>query len=419
MYEAHFGLHELPFALTPDTGYFFAYGHYRDALDTLLVAVKGGEGFIKVTGEVGTGKTLLCRKLLNTLDDGFYTAYVPNPYLTATALTLALADELDLDLPRDLGQHRTLKAITRRLIDLANKGRQVVLCIDEAQAMPNETLEALRLLTNLETEKRKLLQVVLFGQPELDQRLRLPGIRQLRQRITFSYQLAPMDYDATAAYLAHRLAVAGNCGSVAFTPAATGRLFKASRGFPRLVNILAHKALMAAYGQGVHQVEPVHVKLAVADTESVAPTGGLRRWALGAAFGITAVTAAAAMLVTGLPGTIGPTAPPIPISVTAIEPAEVAGSWQPQTLRLQGEGLSRASAVELRWPGGGKRLERDQLRYLGDHQLAITVVTGTDSETWSASVLGDNGETAGPVTFAVRGSDGDVPPAEPAGVDPT
>lgn len=270
MYLDHFGLHELPFSLTPDTDFFFAYGHHRDALETLAVALANGEGFIKVTGEVGTGKTLLCRMLLNTLGDGFYTAYIPNPYLSVPALSAALADELGLKLPSGLDQHRVLKELTRRLLELSNSGKRVVLCIDEAQAMPMETLEALRLLTNLETEKRKLLQVVLFGQPELDERLALPSVRQLRQRITFTYCLRPFDRGGVESYLNHRLLVAGSNGAVRFTAGAIRRLFVASRGFPRLVNILAHKALMAAYGRGAHTISASHVKMAVADTEGAA-----------------------------------------------------------------------------------------------------------------------------------------------------
>lgn len=279
MYLEHFGLREFPFSLTPDTQYFFEYGHYRDALNTLLIALRSGEGFIKVTGEVGTGKTLLCRKLLNSLDDGFYTAYIPNPFLTPPALNLAVAEELGLELARNLGQHRAIKEITRRLIQLHNEGKQVVLLIDEAQAMPQDTLEALRLLTNLETEKRKLLQVVLFGQPELDEHLNQRSTRQLRQRITFSYKLPPIDRQGMEAYVAHRLLIAGSKGNVQFMPPALDSLHRYSRGIPRLVNILSHKALMASYGQGDERIDAQHVQSAANDTDDV-QTGrnGKRRW---------------------------------------------------------------------------------------------------------------------------------------------
>ena len=267
MYLEHYGLRELPFSLTPDTGYFFSYGHYRDALNTLLVALHNGEGFIKVCGEVGTGKTLLCRKLLASLQAPYLTAWIPNPYLTPTALIHALAEELGMAMPRNQGAYRALKQISDRLIELNEQGQQVVLCIDEAQAMPQQTLETLRLLTNLETEKRKLLHVVLFGQPELDAALAKPSLRQLRQRITFSYDLQPIDRDGMEAYLQYRLHVAGNQGGVNFSPSALARLYQGSGGYPRLINILAHKALLLGYGQGLHRIGPPQVDAAIADTE--------------------------------------------------------------------------------------------------------------------------------------------------------
>jgi len=266
MYAAHFGLRELPFGITPDTSFFFGSPGSQEALNTLLVAARSGEGFIKITGEVGTGKTLLCRKFMATLGEGFVTAYIPNPYLEPRTLMLALADELEIPLERDVDQHRLLKAINGRLLELAAQGLQVVLCLDEAQAIPVESLEALRLLTNLETEKRKLLQIVLFGQPELNRKLELEQIRQLAQRITFHYHLGPLSRDDLDYYVAHRLRVAGYTGARLFARGAIARLYQASGGVPRLVNILAHKALMLAYGQGKQQVGSGHVGTAALDT---------------------------------------------------------------------------------------------------------------------------------------------------------
>jgi len=267
MYQQHFGLRELPFSLTPDTGYFFSYGHYADALNTLLVALHAGEGFIKVSGEVGTGKTLLCRKLLNTLDAQFISAYIPNPMLTPYGLQTAVAEELGLEINRNYGQYQLLKMIAERIMQLNGKGKRVVLCLDEAQAMPLETLETLRLLTNLETEKSKLLQVVLFGQPELDKRLDDARVRQLKQRITFSFQLKPIDPRGLESYVTHRLLVAGYQGGNLFQPRALHNLYRASRGIPRIINILSHKAMMVAYGRGEMMVGAGHVKRAIDDTE--------------------------------------------------------------------------------------------------------------------------------------------------------
>ena len=266
MYNAHFGLREFPFGITPDTGFFFACSNYQQALNTLLIAAKNGEGFIKITGEVGTGKTLLCRKFMSLLDDEFFTAYIPNPYLEPRTLMLALADELEIPLEKDADQHQLLKSINHRLLGLARDGKRVLLCLDEAQAMPLESLEALRLLTNLETEKRKLLQIVLFGQPELNRKLEDETIRQLAQRITFHYHLGPLNRDDLEFYVSHRLNVAGFSGSRLFSRGAMRVLNAASGGIPRLVNILAHKSLMLTYGEGRQEVGARHVKNAAKDT---------------------------------------------------------------------------------------------------------------------------------------------------------
>lgn len=279
MYEAHFGLHEPPFALTPNTRYFMRAPSHSDALELLLVALRAREGFIKITGEVGTGKTLLCRLLLNALaDEGVVTAYIPNPGLSPESLYQAVADELGVDVSEQGNPHRILKSINDALLDKAGAGQSVVLVIDEAQAMPEETIEALRLLTNLETETARLLQVVLFGQPELDVMLGRQRLRQLKQRITFQYSLLPLDRAATAQYVRHRLAQAGYNGQELFAPAAVKLLSRASGGIPRLLNIIAHKAMLVAWGQGDQRIEKVHVKRAVRDTDSAVAIGWLGRW---------------------------------------------------------------------------------------------------------------------------------------------
>ena len=274
-YVSHFGLREQPFSITPDTSYFFACRGSQEALNTLLVAISNGEGFLKVTGEVGTGKTLLCRKFLATLDERWVTGYVPNPSFEPRSLMLALAEELEIAVEAGTDQHRLLRAITKQLLDLARAGKRVALCIDESQAMPIDTLEALRLLTNLETEKRKLLQVVLFGQPELDHKLQSESIRQLRQRIVFEQRLVGLARDEVGAYVMHRLAVAGYSRPPLLRARALATLHHASRGVPRLVNILMHKAMLLAYGENSRSVENRHIQAAVQDTPAATPA---RRW---------------------------------------------------------------------------------------------------------------------------------------------
>ena len=265
-YLKHFGLRELPFGITPDTSYFFACRSIQEALNTLLIAVANGEGFMKITGEVGTGKTLLCRKFLSTLGPSWVSAYIPNPNLEPRVIQLALAEELGVS--GSVEPHRLEKDLTQRLLDIARQGKRVVLCMDETQAMPLATLETVRLLTNLETEKRKLMQVVLFGQPELDRKLESESVRQLRQRITFQYTLKALARHEVNDSVAHRLTIAGYSGPALFTDAALKALHLASRGVPRLVNILAHKSLLLAYGEGGRRAERRHVRVAVDDTPS-------------------------------------------------------------------------------------------------------------------------------------------------------
>lgn len=269
MYKSHFGLHETPFGITPDTSFFFSFGSHLEALNTLLVAAKSGEGFIKITGEVGTGKTLLCRQFLKLLGEDFVTAYVPNPLLEPRTLLLVLADDLGIPQEKNSEQHEVLKAINLHLLHLAKSGKRVLLCIDEAQALPIETLEAIRLLSNLETEKRKLLQIVLFGQPELDRRLARNEIRQLAQRISFHYRLRPLTWDEASTYIQHRLRVAGYSEIRLFTRPAIFVLWLASAGVPRVLNILANKAMMLSYGEGRHSVGARQVLAAIRDTEAL------------------------------------------------------------------------------------------------------------------------------------------------------
>lgn len=269
MYLEFFGMRELPFTLTPNTDFFIELdGHHR-ALEVTQLALESGEGFIKITGEVGTGKTLICRRLLNTLPEDFVTAYIPNPFLTPDGLMLALAEELDLPVSLEKGRHHVLNQINSKLVSLKHEGRKVVFLLDEAQAMPEESIEALRLLTNLETESEKLLQIVLFGQPELNDLLNRDTLRQLKQRITFSYVLPVLSEDEVSSYINHRLSRSGFPGVNLFSGKAIHEIYVASAGIPRLINILCHKALLVAYGRGDTKITQVHVSRAVEDTEDV------------------------------------------------------------------------------------------------------------------------------------------------------
>jgi MSHA biogenesis protein MshM len=269
MYLYHFGLAELPFTLTPNTDFYLPMAMHSEALAVLTTALKTGEGFIKVIGEVGTGKTLLCRKLLNELPHHFVSAYIPNPYLNPDELRRAVAVELGVKQAQRMSLQLLTQRIQSRLLELHAMGHSVVLILDEAQALPTESLEALRLFTNLETEKRKLLQVVLFAQPELDSRIATTEFRQLRQRITFSYKLRAMNVKEVQQYIHHRLLVAGYRGADLFPSRVCKKIATLSQGVPRIVNVLCHKMLMLAYGQGHYNISSNLLNLAAKDTESV------------------------------------------------------------------------------------------------------------------------------------------------------
>jgi MSHA biogenesis protein MshM len=272
MYLGHFALRESPFSITPDTAFFYPHESAQAALNTLLVALRSGEGFLKIVGEVGCGKTVLCRQLLKTLQAECVTAYIPNPDMGPNDLLMALAHELNIELAPQVNRHSVMTALRDCLVRHHGEGKRVIVCIDEAQAIPVRTVESLRLLSNLETEKSKLLQLVLFGQPELDALLALPEIRQLLQRITFSEYLGPMHADRVPVYLAHRMATAAidaHTDTQVFEPAAARAIAQISGGVPRMVNVLAHKCLMLAYGEDVHWVTTAHVILAASDTPGV------------------------------------------------------------------------------------------------------------------------------------------------------
>lgn len=278
MYETHFGFRELPFSITPDTQFFINQHSHKAALNTMLLALHHSEGFIKVVGEVGTGKTLLCRILLSRLNKDYVTAYIPNPWLNPDELKAFVAQEIGAKYNTHMPAHELMSAIYRRLMHFNRNGQRVLLLVDEAQAMPRETIECLRLLSNLETEKRKLLQIIMVGQPELDNLLSRPDLRQLKQRIIFSEYLKPLNRKAVKRYLEHRLTQAGIFRQTVFSTGASWLLHLGSGGIPRLINILAHKSLICAYGKNKKCVGLLHVAAAIADTHESNWLGKICAW---------------------------------------------------------------------------------------------------------------------------------------------
>ena len=266
MYLEHFGLREAPFSITPHTEFFFAGANRGTTLDALIYAITHDEGIVKVSGEVGSGKTMLCRMLLEKLPEHVETVYLSTPSLSPEDILHAIADELGLDLIESRN-HRLMRTLQKRLVEIYQAGRQVVIMIDEAHAMPAETLEEIRLLSNLESNRHKLVHIVLFGQPELDERLADKSMRQLKDRITHNFSLMPLHSEDIGHYLMFRLRAAGYRGPDLFTPRAIKLLSRASEGLTRRINILADKALLAAFSQSRHHIDAREAKAAIKDAQ--------------------------------------------------------------------------------------------------------------------------------------------------------
>lgn len=267
-YLAFFGLSEPPFRLVPDTSCFFTGAERGRTLQALVYAVSHGEGIVRITGEVGAGKTMLCRMLLRELPGSVDIAYLAVPSLDRRQVLRALARELEVAVDDEADSDNLLLRLQEELIERHAEGYRVAVLVDEAHAMPAEALEQIRLLSNLETKDDKLLQIVLFGQPELDAMLERPELRALKDRITHSFTLAPMDEDEVAAYLELRLRSAGYSGTTLFRPRAVRALTRAAGGLARRINILADRSLLAAFAHDSRAVRPEHVDLAVNDGRS-------------------------------------------------------------------------------------------------------------------------------------------------------
>lgn len=339
MYLEHFGLREAPFRITPHTEFFFAGANRGATLEALIYAITHDEGIVKVSGEVGSGKTMLCRMLLEKLPEQVETVYLANPSLSRDEILYAIAEELQAPLP-DGRFHLLMRTLQDRLLEIYAAGRQVVVLIDEAHAMPPETLEEIRLLSNLESNRHKLLQIVLFGQTELDERLSETGMRQLKERITHNFALEPLLRKDIGGYLMFRMRAAGYRGPDLFTPGAIQLISRASEGLTRRINILADKALLCAFSEGNHQIDNKQVKAAIRDAQfKPMHDGNAKPWVwIGAAAAIVAVAGGAYLAGARTQAGESPappaiTAPPVAAPVAppaATTPPPVAAQTPPQ-----------------------------------------------------------------------------------------
>lgn len=266
MYQQYYGLREMPFSITPDPRFLFLSPTHQEALQHLRYGLEEKKGFIVLTGEVGCGKTTICRKLLEELDPKrFETALILNPRLTELELVKAILTELGEtalpDSPNEL-----LQRLNKKLLDETNRGRDVVVIIDESQNLEIQTMEHVRLLSNLETDKQKLLQIILIGQPELREKLRRKELRQLRQRVLVFYELDSLNLEETVSYIQHRLTTAGSMGRPRFTLAACKKVYRASLGIPRIINNLCDKAILSAYVKNKDDVSWWDVRRAIKES---------------------------------------------------------------------------------------------------------------------------------------------------------
>jgi type II secretory pathway predicted ATPase ExeA len=285
MYLEHFGLTEPPFKITPVTEFFFSGANRGEILDALIYAITDGEGIVKISGEVGSGKTMLCRMLLDRLPSNIKAIYLANPSMSRDELLYAIADRLELNLE---GQRVNviLQTLLNQLEAMYKRGERCVVLVDEAHAMPLETLEELRLLYNLQVGKHKLIQIVLFGQPELDEKLEQSNMRQLKDRIVHHFSILPISKKIIESYLMFRMRAAGYKGPDIFSTGAVQLIGKASQGLMRRVNILADKALLAAFVENTHKIETRHVQAAIRDSEMVPMGNWFNRKSISMAGGV-------------------------------------------------------------------------------------------------------------------------------------
>jgi general secretion pathway protein A len=263
LYNDFYGLVESPFNITPDPRFLYHSAKHREALAHLHFGIQQRKGFIQITGEVGSGKTTLCRALLQQLGPQYQTAVILNPSLDPTELLASICLELGIHPPGPRSRIELLHDLNHHLLQQAQAGRDVVLILDEAQDLSLELLEQVRLLSNLETDNRKLLQIVLIGQPELRSKLNDPRLRQLRQRITVRYHIQPLSLREMVDYIRHRIHLSGGKGSPRFSPWAMWRVYRYSGGIPRLINAVCDKALLCGFVASAHTLTSTHIRRAI------------------------------------------------------------------------------------------------------------------------------------------------------------
>ena len=425
MYLEHFGLREAPFRITPHTEFFFSGANRGATLEALMYAITAGEGMVKVTGEVGSGKTMLCRVLMERLPETVETIYLAVPSLTRDEMLASIASDLEID-TAGANTTKLVRALQERLIEIHAGGRQVVALIDEAHAMPLATLEEIRLLSNLETGKEKLLQIVLFGQPELDQHLALPHMRQLKERITHSFALAPLPAREVRDYVNFRLRAAGYHGPDLFGEEALRLIAEASEGLTRRINIYADKTLLAAFASGTHTVSADHARAAISDTQIVVNRRASPRRLAVVAAGALAVGAALGF---GIAQVVAPPAVPAPAQAAHAEPAPrpapapaaaPAPASTPAAAAPIPVSASAAAPTPAPAPAPGTQTDPVALRIaagrdlLGDasaaHFAVQLMVTAARDRAFLAAYLAEAGKAAGAERLFVvptGGGDGD------------
>lgn len=376
MYQEHFGLNRPPFKITPDTSLFYEGNKRGAALDALTYAINSGEGIIKVVGEVGSGKTMLCRMLEVRLSDTIDVVYIANPSLSPDNILHVIAHELELDISSDTSKLDVMQKLQNYLLKKHASNRQVVLFVEEAQSMPVETLEEIRLLSNLETEHSKLLQMVLFGQPELDEKLAQPHIRQLKERITHCFYLDPFTPKDTLEYLNFRLRNVGYRGPDVFNKKTANMVERFSGGLTRRINIIADKSLMASYSEGGHEVAIKHVHAAAIDSDFQRKLN-LRPWLIGAG-GMVAL-AVAVWIGTLIPG-LSATHNSQPVSQPLATNTEI--------MPLQANSVSNESVVMVSAESGEEmqQLQRPVEEYAQEVVTTLLQQRLSDTEKWFGEV---------------------------------